>query len=464
MQKTKEVLTYHFVGVGGIGMSALAQVIKAQGHSVSGSDRSNDRGWTPEIFRKLQQQDIKLYPQDGSGISDATDCVVISTAIEEDNRDQKRAREKGVKIVKRSDLLSTLFNQNRGIAVGGSNGKTSVCGMVGWILSAAGYDPTVVGGGYLKNYSTDTSLGNARFGRSGSVVIEADESDGSLVRYEPKVSVITDISKDHKTVDELKKLFCEFSENTSEVIIIHEKCADMIEIRGKNKKRITYGESNQADVRASHVSCSSTGSRFEVDGNQFEIHVPGSYNVLNALASIAVARNEGVPDVEIGRVLRLFKGVQRRMDLVGQKNGITVIDDYAHNPKKIEMAIHAARLYSKRLIVIFQPHGYAPTKFLRDDLVSTFKTALLPTDILYMPEIFYSGGTADKTVSSKDIIDDLRGEGLDALFFPNREQIIVDIRQKVYSGNTVLVMGARDDSLTDFCHSLLGEIEKGVLV
>ncbi|GJQ57996.1 MAG: UDP-N-acetylmuramate--L-alanine ligase [Candidatus Scalindua sp.] len=457
MKGTKEVVTYHFVGIGGIGMSALAQIIRAQGHRVSGSDRSNDNGLTPEIFRKLELHDIKLYPQDGSGISHITDIVVISSAIEEDNRDQKRALEMGIRIVKRSELLSGLFNQNRGIAVGGSNGKTSVCGMIGWILSASGYDPTVVGGGYLKNY-IETSLGNARFGNSDCVVIEADESDGSLVTYKPKVSVITDISKDHQTVDELKKLFCKFADNTSEVIVIHEKCAHFIKTCEKGKKIITYGEGNNADIRAYNLSCNPVGSRFEVDGKKFEIHVPGLYNVLNALASIAVAQNEGIPDDEIDKALRVFKGIKRRMDFVGQKNGVKIIDDYAHNPKKIQMAINAARLYNERLIIIFQPHGYAPTKFLRDDFISTFETTLLPTDILYMPEIFYAGGTADKTISSKDIIDDLKDRGFDAFYFRKREQIIGDIQKKASPGNTVLVMGARDDSLTNFCHSLLSEL------
>ncbi|MDR4504614.1 MAG: UDP-N-acetylmuramate--L-alanine ligase [Candidatus Scalindua sp.] len=458
MHRGKEVLTYHFVGIGGIGMSALAQIMKAQGHNVSGSDRSNDNGWTPEIFRKLELQDIKLYPQDGSGISHTTDFVVISSAIEEDNSDQKSAFEKSIRIIKRSDLLSNLFNQNRGIAIGGSNGKTSVCGMTGWILSAAGYDPTVVGGGYLKNYITDKSLGNARFGSSGSVVIEADESDGSLIQYNPKVSVITDISKDHKTVDELKRLFCRFADNTSEVVVIHEKCAHFIKICGENRKIITYGESDQADIRASNVSCSPLRSRFEIGRSRFEINVPGFYNVLNALASIAVARNEGIPDDTIDRALRLFKGIKRRMDLVGQKNGVKIIDDYAHNPKKIQMAINAARLYNGRLIIIFQPHGYAPTKFLRDDFISTFESNLLPADLLYMPEIFYAGGTADKTISSKDIIDDLKERGFDAFFYRKREQIIADVRKRACSGTTVLVMGARDDSLTNFCHSLLSEL------
>ncbi|MDR4499066.1 MAG: Mur ligase family protein [Candidatus Scalindua sp.] len=457
MHSNKGGLKYHFVGIGGVGMSALAQIMKAQGHWVSGSDRSNDLGLTPEIFYKLKLQGIKLYPQDGSGVYDSTDMVVISSAIEEDNRDQKKAFEKDVKIVKRSELLSNLFNGKRGVAIGGSNGKTTVCGMVGWILSTAGHDPTVVGGGYLKNYITDMSLGNTRFGGSNIFVIEADESDGSLVDYEPNVSVITDISKDHKTVDELKNLFSKFAENTSDTVIMNDKCAHLIRVHGK-KKIITYGDSKSADVHLFKISCGPYGSRFETGGCEFELQIPGSYNVLNALAAISVARNEGISDGEIRKALGSFNGIRRRMDFVGEKNGVKIIDDYAHNPKKIQMAIDAARLNGGSLIVIFQPHGYAPTKFLRDDIISTFAATLLPTDILYMPEIFYAGGTADKTISSKDIIDDLEEKGYNAFFFQKREDIIGDVLRKVRPANTILVMGARDDSLTDFCHSLLNEL------
>ena len=240
MRDTKKKQKYHFVGIGGIGMSALAQVVKSQGHFVSGSDRGRDNNQTPEIFHKLTAQGINLYSQDGSGICDTTDFVVVSSAIEESNPDLKIVEQRNIQIIKRSELLGSFFNNQHGIAIGGSNGKTTVCGMVSWILDKAGYDPTTVGGGYVKNYITDKFLGNARFGGSDIVVIEADESDGSLVNYTPKVSVITNLSKDHKTIEELEDLFSKFAENTSGTVIINERCISSIEINGKPKTIIKY--------------------------------------------------------------------------------------------------------------------------------------------------------------------------------------------------------------------------------
>ncbi|HDZ14753.1 hypothetical protein LCGC14_0852790 [marine sediment metagenome] len=458
MRDTKKRLRYHFVGIGGIGMSALAQVIKSQGHFVSGSDRGRDNNQAQEIFHKLEAQGIKLYPQDGSGICDSTDFAVISSAIEEDNTDLKIVEQRNVHVIKRSELLGSFFNDKHGIAIGGSNGKTTVCGMTSWILDKAGHDPTVVGGGYVKNYITDKSLGNARFGTSDIVVIEADESDGSLVNYTPKVSVITDLSKDHKTINELKDLFSKFAENTSGTIIINESCVRSIRINRKPKTIIKYGESRGAAIRVSQISCYPFGSRFKIDGSEFELNIPGSYNVFNALAAIAVARVEGVPNDEIKMALCSFKGIKRRMEFIGERNGIKVIDDYAHNPKKVQAAIDAVRINSARVIVVFQPHGYGPTNFLREELTSAFASKLLSTDTLLMPEIFYAGGTANKVISSEEIVKDLKDRGIDAFFIPERDDIIEEVRQRAKPGDSILVMGARDDSLTDLCHAILNRL------
>ncbi len=436
-------------------MSALAQITKSQGHFVGGSDRRNDKEQTPEIFHKLESQGIRLSPQDGTGVDNETDVIVISSAVEEDNPDLAVAMQRNIQIIRRSDLLSSFFNNKHGIAIGGSNGKTTVCGMTSWILDQAGHDPTVVGGGYVKNFITDKSLGNSRFGRSEAVVIEADESDGSLIKYMPKVSVITNISRDHKTVEELRDLFSKFAENTSGTVIINESCSRFIKVNDSPVKIITFGEGGSPDVSASQISCNSFGSRFKIKDDDFEINIPGLYNVYNALAAIAVAQTEGVSGVEIKKALKTFKGTKRRMEVVGETNGIKVIDDYAHNPKKIQAAIDTVRLISERLIVVFQPHGYGPTEFMRDELISAFAGKLLPTDTLFMPEIFYAGGTAQKRISSNDIILELKNRGVNAFFVPEREGIAAEIKQRAIPHDSVLVMGARDDSLTDLCHTIL---------
>ena len=187
----------------------------------------------------------------------------------------------------------------------------------------------------------------------------------------------------------------------------------------------------------------------------FEINIPGLYNVYNALAAIAVAQVEGVPDEEIRSALKIFKGTRRRMEVVGEANGIKVIDDYAHNPKKIQAAIDTVRLISERLIVVFQPHGFGPTEFMRDELISALAGKLLPTDTMLMPEIYYAGGTAEKRISSNDIIKELKSRGVNAVFVPERDDIVTEVKQRAAPHDSVLVMGARDDSLTDLCHAIL---------
>jgi UDP-N-acetylmuramate--alanine ligase len=363
--------------------------------------------------------------------------------------------QQNIQIIRRSDLLGKLFNNKHGIAIGGSNGKTTVCAMTSWILDEAGHDPTVVGGGYVINFITDKLLGNSKCGRSETVVIEADESDGSLVKYTPKVSVITNISRDHKTVEELGDLFSKFAENTSNTVIINESCFHSIKVSDSSKKIIKFGESSESDVRVSEISCNPFGSKFRVKNTDFEINIPGLYNVYNALAAIAVAQIEGVSDKEIKNALKTFKGTRRRMEVVGEANGIKVIDDYAHNPKKIQAAIDTVRLISERLIVVFQPHGFGPTEFMRDELISAFTGKLLPTDTLLMPEIYYAGGTAEKRISSNDIIKELKSRDINAVFVPERDTIVTEVKQRAIPHDSVLVMGARDDTLTDLCHAIL---------
>jgi len=451
----KKSLRYHFVGIGGVGMSALAQITKSQGHFVGGSDRRNDNRQTPEVFHKLESQGIRLFPQDGTGVDKETDFIVISSAVEEDNPDLKIAMQQNIQIIRRSDLLGSLFNNKHGIAIGGSNGKTTVCAMTSWVLDKAGHDPTVVGGGYVINFITDKSLGNSKCGRSETVVIEADESDGSLIKYTPKVSVITNISRDHKTVEELGGLFSKFAENTLDTVIINENISSFIKTNNSSANIITFGEGSEADVRASEISCNPFGSKFREKDTDFEINIPGLYNVYNALAAIAVAQTEGVSDMEIKNALKTFKGTRRRMEVVGEANGIKVIDDYAHNPKKIQAAIDTVRLISERLIIVFQPHGFGPTEFMREELISAFAGKLLPTDTLLMPEIYYAGGTAEKRISSNDIIKELKSREINAVFVPERDDIVTEVKQRATPHDSVLVMGARDDSLTDLCHAIL---------
>ncbi len=452
-------LSYHFIGIGGIGMSAIAQVMKEQGQVVSGSDRNYDKNIIPDVFSKLLAQGISVHPQDGSGITKDTDYVVISSAIEEDNQDIKRARFGNKKIIRRANLLAEMFNPMYGIAIGGTNGKTTVSCMVGYILDYAGLSPTIIVGGCVKNYANTSRLGNAKAGRSNIITIEADESDGSIVLYTPRISVITNVSKDHKTIEEISEMFVTLSQNTRDTLILNADCPHLKKINFQHKNIVTYGLHSSATIGAKNIINKLFQSTFTVDGHSFEINLPGIYNISNALAAIAVARCLNISNDTIAGALRQFKGVQRRMDIVGKIDGVTVIDDYAHNPEKVKAALNAVKLSYKRVIAIFQPHGYGPTHFMKKELADAFTSTLAPQDILFMPEIFYAGGTAEKNISSADIVEQINDGGKNAFFIEKREDIIPAIKQHVRAGDCILVMGARDNTLTGFCQKILHSLE-----
>ncbi|MCF6150299.1 MAG: UDP-N-acetylmuramate--L-alanine ligase [Candidatus Kuenenia sp.] len=452
--------TYHFVGIGGIGMSAIAQILKEQGHNVSGSDRSYDKQIAPQIFSKLSSIGITLTPQDGSGINEATDFVIVSSAIEEQNPDIMKARSLSKTITKRASLLANMFNDKFGIAIGGTNGKTTVSSMVGYVLDHAGMSPTIIVGGCIKNYLSSHYLGNAKVGTSDIITIEADESDGSIVYYTPKISIITNMSKDHKPLENISKMFETFSLNTQDVFIINADCPELKKIQFRHNNIITYGFSKSADVYASNIVNKPYLSTFDVDGQSFELKIPGMHNVSNALAAISVARCMNIKDNKIAAGLYEYKGVQRRIDIIGEYNGIKVIDDFAHNPEKIAAAIKTIKLGCNRVIAIFQPHGYFPTHFMKEELINAFKHSLSPNDLLFMPEIYYAGGSASREISSANLIHKISKSGRNAFFIEKREDIIPEIVKTIKQGDCILVMGARDNTLTDFCYEILHTLQK----
>ena len=442
-------------------MSALAQVLRARGHRVSGSDRSLDKGLNAATFQKLSQLGISCHPQNGSGLENGVDIAVVSSAIEESNPDIKTARERGIPIVNRAALLAVLFNDLRGVAVAGTNGKTTVTGMVGWILDTTGIDPTVTAGGIMKNYVEAPGLGNVRLGHSDVCVIEADESDGSLIYYRPKVGVITNITKDHKPIDELLKLFSTYVASCSK-LAVNSDCPLVGRIKPLPVETVTFGFNRGALITATGIDTDSRElcSSFKVSGVPFELNLPGRHNVMNALAAISTAHLLDIPLEVSAEALRDFRGIKRRLDVIGETRGIKVIDDFAHNPVKIRTSIESVRPISRRILAIYQPHGYRPTRFLREELVQTFSESLCADDALYMPEIFYAGGTAKKDISSKEIIDSISANGIRAHFVPARWEIAGHILSEAVPGDVVLVMGARDDTLTDFCLDILNSLKE----
>jgi UDP-N-acetylmuramate--alanine ligase len=448
------VKKYYFVGIGGSGMNPLAQVLRQQGHEVSGSDRGFDRGTNQELQQKLQALGIRIFSQDGSGITRDLDVVVVSTAIEAQNRELEQARAFSIPVMHRADLLAELFNAGFGIAVAGTSGKTTVTAMAASVLDAAGKDPTVVNGGIMKQYESPSAIGNADCGSSGIVLIETDESDGSIVKFRPRVGVITNITKDHKELSELRQLFRTFAAHTADALIVN---ADDREILGLGlANAIPFGMGEGSRFAITNVRQGKSGTTFEVQGTGFHLSVPGLHNVYNAAAAIAVGMVLGLPVSALQEGIRSFAGTRRRLDIVSRKNNITVIDDFAHNPDKITSSIAALKTMGERLIIIFQPHGYGPTRFLLAELAASFSTSLAASDILFLLPIYDAGGTADRSISSADIAGKIAGPRVSCV--NDRKEAVAQAARMARSGDVIAVMGARDDTLSAFAQEIAAAV------
>jgi UDP-N-acetylmuramate--alanine ligase len=424
--------SFHYIGVAGSGMSALAQFQAMAGGRVSGSDRLFGKDGQKELRKQLEKAGIRVLPQDGSGVADGLDGVVVSTAVEASNPEYALALERKIPVFHRSRVLSAWVESFRTIAVAGSSGKSTVTAMIFEILEGCGLSPSLITGGNLLRLREKGLMGNAFAGTSDILVVETDESDGTLTEYHPYLGVLTNIQKDHKDIPELKALFRKFLS----------QC----------KKTVVNGD---GQVRATEPDLKESSSSFSVNGVRFWLPLTGRFNVENAVAAIAACGALGVPPEKTAGPLKAFQGVARRFQRVGVKSGVTVIDDFAHNPSKVREALAAAHLKAGRVIAVFQPHGFGPTRFLKDDFIAAFSGSLSKKDVLFMPEIYYAGGTATKDISSRDIVEPLRKKGLNAFYFENRKDIPAEINKIAESGDCVLVMGARDPSLPEFCREIL---------
>ncbi len=442
----------HYTGVCGTGMSALAQFDALSGLTVTGSDRSADRGEAQDAVARLAAVGVKVLPQDGSGVTPDA-LVVVSTAIESDNRDAQRARELGARVVHRADYLAALAGARRTVAVAGTSGKSTVTAMIFEILRAAGLDPSLISGANLPSLRTRGLLGNAWLGKSDLLVIEADESDGTLTRYRPELGVLLNVSKDHKEVAELHALFKEFRARCTRFVV----SADASGLADYETGATTFGFS-RGEFRGSDLQVHARGSSFRAGGAAFELQVPGRYNAENALAAAAAARELGVEAAASAQALKSFSGVARRFQVVGAARGVEVVDDFAHNPEKVAAALGAARLRSRRVLAVFQLHGFAPARFMKEEFLDAFAKSLRPEDALYLPDIYYVGGTAAKDISSKDYAQALTARGVRAFHRPDRGALAAELAREAREGDLVLVMGARDASLTRLAEEVLARL------
>ncbi len=449
-------------------MLPLAVILRAQGCVVSGSDRALDQGRTPEKFDFLRAQGVALFPQDGSGISGPELIVVTSAAVESVIPDVARAREVGARLMTRAELLAELVNAApRAVGVAGTSGKSTTTGMIAWILHKAGKAPTVVNGATMKNFVTpETPYASAVIGQGDLFVAEVDESDGSIRHYHPEIAVLNNIALDHKSMDELRRLFGDFVARTRIAVVNLDNAETAAMARTiSSAKLITYSLSDpSADLSAAGIMPTQNGVEFLVhsrgNGRSLPVvlPVPGRHNAANAMAAMAAATACGVELGNAVAALAGFRGISRRLEVVGTADGVTVIDDFAHNPDKIAATLTTLHAFPGRLLVMFQPHGYGPLRHMKEGFVEGFASELSEEDILLMPEPVYFGGTVDRSVSSADIVRGVVERGRSAELFADRAACGARLMALAEPGDRIVVMGARDDSLSEFATALLGTL------
>jgi len=459
---------YFFCGVGGSGMTPLALIVQARGGVVEGSDRALDQGRNAARFDFLRGRGVVLHPQDGSGVNRVGQILVMSGAVEESIPDVKSARRLGLTIMTRAELLAELFNAATvRIGVAGTSGKSTTTGMVGWILDRAGQDPTIMNGAEMKTYiAADAPFASARVGSGAAFVSEVDESDGSIALFSPSVAVVNNISLDHKSMEELRALFGGFTAKAQTAVLnLDNGETRALAAAAPPERTITYSLSDRAaDLLAGPPTQRPDGIDFGVtalasgETVAVSLRVPGLHNVANALAALGAARACGVALTDAARALGEFSGIRRRFEVVGTAKGVTVIDDFAHNPDKIAATLDTLHAFPGRLLLMFQPHGYGPLKLMRQAFVDVFAERMAEADVLLMPEPVYYGGTTDRSVTSRDITEALAARGRKAAALPDRPACGDRLVELAAPGDRIVVMGARDDTLSQFAAEVLGRL------
>jgi UDP-N-acetylmuramate--alanine ligase len=465
-------LTSHpwfFAGIGGSGMLPLALILKGHGAEIAGSDRSRDQGRSAEKFAWLVALGIRLYPQDGSGIVSPEQTLVASAAVESTVPEVVRASEFGCPRMTRAELLARLFNAApRGIAVGGTSGKSTVTGMLGWIMAEADRDPTIMNGAVMKNFvSPDMPFASARVGQGEVFVSEVDESDGSIALYRPDVAVLNNVSLDHKSMEELRELFAGFLEASGSAALNLDD-AETAALIGHARNKMTFAiERQDAMLRIEPGSIAQAAAGIAAtlidarDGASYALtlNVPGLHNLANAIAAIAGASLAGVPVSDAVSALASFSGLARRFDILGTSpSGVTVIDDFGHNPEKVAATLATLRATPGRILAFFQPHGFGPLKQMGRELAQVLATRLGPEDVTLLCDPVYFGGTVDRSVSSEHVAQWIEAAGGRAEHIPERAACGDRLVELARPGDRIVVMGARDDTLTAFAQDVLSRV------
>ena len=443
-----------FSGIGGSGVSAIAGFMAEKGNAVFGSDRLFDLRPRDPVRLRLQKNGITIVPQDGTGIDRSFDLAVFSTAVEKSNPDMLSAGAAGVRLMTRPAYLAGIVAAYRTTAVAGTSGKSTTSGMLAFLMQRLGMSPNFIGGGRVKQFKTEKNPGNYVAGSSEHLVVEACESDGTIINYKPQHTLILNLDLDHQTIAETGRMFEILADNTSGHVLLNADDGNLQHC--KIRDVVTFSIDTLADFQAVDVCYQPFETTFSLYGQEFKLSMPGKHNVYNALACIALLAETGAALSDIAAVLPEFSGIERRFDIHLNDGRHLVIDDYAHNPHKIKCLMHTLQATHDRICYVFQPHGFGPTRLMKDGYVAAFSEGLRADDLLILLPIYYAGGTAAKDISSEDIAGPVRASGHRALCVQDRKE--VHVQREGY--DACVVFGARDDTLADIAKEVAGEMSK----
>ncbi len=441
-------LKIFFSGIAGSGVSAIASFMADRGHKISGSDRTFDSAPKHPLKNIFEAGGITIMPQDGSGISSNLDFAVFSTAVEDNTPEVLRAKALGVQIKTRPEYLSEITASFDTIAVSGTSGKSTASGMLAFLMERLGLSPNFIGGGRVKQFKTSLNAGNSISGNSDYLVIEACESDGSIVNYKPGHSIILNLSLDHHAVEKTSEMFKSLIKNTRKKVIINTDDENLNPLTDKDT--VTFSIYNPSDYKAEEIVFNSFNTAFSLRGERLRLSLPGEHNLYNALSSVALLSELGISLKDIAEILPEFQGIERRFDIHLNDEKRLVIDDYAHNPHKILSLMKTVMRIKESVCYIFQPHGFAPTRLMKNEYVETFAENLRSSDHLILLPIFYAGGAVAKDISSHDLAEGIKAKGRNVHVAEGRKEIL----SRLNEFKNYVVFGARDETLSDFAEEI----------
>lgn len=446
---------YFFTGIAGSAMNALALYLKAKGHTVSGADRSFDRSENTETKARLEKAGISIFPHDGSGVTKDVNTLVYTRVVEDDTPDRMAAQKLGIPEILHRHLYAKHLEKTSNICIAGTSGKTTTVSLVGYVLEQLNEDPTIFCGSKMRNFNSYLKIG-----KSNLVVIETDESgkdDDIIALVPPAYALSHNIARDHFPIAEITPYFQRFADKGSKASFFNLDCPVVSKMdRTKCTKAVTYAVHHPADIRAENIQYFFDHVEFTVNDVAFSIPLPGEHNVSNALAMIAICHEVGHSLESISKAIEGYQNPKMRFDIIGKKNDVWVVNDFAHNGEKITAILKAVAPFAKHTHVLFQPHGVAPTHMMQDEYVETFSTHIRPQDTAYLSEIYWRNKVENASISSQDLVERCAKENV--IFTENLAQAVDSIVKNATPGDVVLVLGARDPTLPDVAKDLLNRL------